>query len=205
MFAYALLGFSIPGQLCILRPILGSKAYLASPDLLPKTMSCVRLQHAQALGYGYGGFMCSALDPEQIGFAGGRTTLSLSARLVAPLAPPAAAPLGSTRADILFFMPACHACAKCPGCMCLHVCVYVSLCVYVYIGIDVCIYTHTARETDREGERQVGKVSLSRSLACALARARTRRVASSLRGGRTGHVTGAAPVLSRHQPPQGMR
>ena len=24
----------------------------------------------QALGYGYGGFMCSALDPVQIGFAG---------------------------------------------------------------------------------------------------------------------------------------
>jgi len=40
----------------------------------------------QAIGYGYGGFMCSSLDPEQLGFAGWRAAFALEGIAMIPLA-----------------------------------------------------------------------------------------------------------------------
>ena len=129
---------------------------------------CHLLHFAQAVGYGYGGFMCSALDPQRIGFAGASTTPSLFPP--PPLAPPAltnahshSVPLTHAHSHSVPLMPS-RACGKCAVCMYMHICIYVCVyvCVYLFVHIGMCMYTE--RERERERERKAS--SKSRMLPC---------------------------------------
>ena len=101
---------------------------------------CHLLHDAQAVGYGYGGFMCSALYPQRIGFAGASTTPSLFPPPLWPL------PLSRTRTRILFlsrtltrirFLSCLHVRAASAQyvCTCIYVSMYVCMCVCIYLCI----------------------------------------------------------------------